>query len=167
MILSCLLTWARSVLWQHIMTRCACVQFTVYEGSAFIYSELHTRTCPKPDQFSSCPPSNFVKIYLILGAPSDLFPQVSPLTLYCNSAVSHTCYIYRPSQSSWFYHLNNIWWGVQTIKFLIMLSSPLLSCPSQHQISSSVPYSWTPSAYVSSSMWETKFLTHTNNRAQL
>ena len=24
--------------------RCACVQFTVYEGTAFTYSELHTRT---------------------------------------------------------------------------------------------------------------------------
>jgi len=40
MILSCPLTWTRSVLWQHIVTCCACVQFTVYEGSAFIYSEL-------------------------------------------------------------------------------------------------------------------------------
>ena len=55
-------TWTRSVLWQHIVTRCACVQFTVYEGIysqlntlsrcgcvqfsvyAFTYSELHTLT---------------------------------------------------------------------------------------------------------------------------
>ena len=62
MILSFRLTWTCSVLWQHIVTRCACVQFTVYEGtvrvcrslllpsytvnynSVFIYSELHTRT---------------------------------------------------------------------------------------------------------------------------
>jgi len=32
MILSCPLTWTRSVLWQHILTRCACIQFTVDEG---------------------------------------------------------------------------------------------------------------------------------------
>ena len=31
MILSCPLTWTRSVLWQHIVTGCVCVQFTVYE----------------------------------------------------------------------------------------------------------------------------------------
>ena len=29
MVLSCPLTWTRSVLWQHILTRCACVYFTV------------------------------------------------------------------------------------------------------------------------------------------
>ena len=84
---------------------------------------------PKPHQFSSSPPSNFLKIYLILGSPSDLFPQVSPVTLYCNHAVPHTCYIPQPSQTSWFYHLNNIWWEVQVIKFLIMLSSPFLCYP--------------------------------------
>jgi len=44
--LSCLLTWTGSVLWQLIVTRSACVQFTVYEGSAFLYSELHTRIAP-------------------------------------------------------------------------------------------------------------------------
>ena len=33
MILSCPLIWTWSVLWQHILTRCACVYFTVYEGS--------------------------------------------------------------------------------------------------------------------------------------
>jgi len=44
MVLLCLLTWTWSVLWQHILTGCACLYFTVYEGSAFIYSELHTRT---------------------------------------------------------------------------------------------------------------------------
>jgi len=33
MVLSCPLIWTWSVLWQHILTRCACVYFTVYEGS--------------------------------------------------------------------------------------------------------------------------------------
>ena len=50
MVLSCPLKWTWSVLWQHIATRCVCVcvcvcvQFTVYEGTVFLYSELHTHT---------------------------------------------------------------------------------------------------------------------------
>jgi hypothetical protein len=32
----------------------------------------------------------------------------------------HTCYMLRSSHSSWFCHPNNIGWGVQNIKFLIM-----------------------------------------------
>jgi hypothetical protein len=31
----------------------------------------------------------------------------------------------RSFHSSWFDHPNNIWWGLQIIKFLIMLFSPL------------------------------------------
>jgi len=49
MILSCLLTWTRSVLWQHIVTRCVCVCVCVRvcvcsSLCAFIYRELHTPT---------------------------------------------------------------------------------------------------------------------------
>jgi hypothetical protein len=36
----------------------------------------------------------------------------------------HTRYMPRPSHSSRFYHLHNIWWGVQIIKLLIMKFSP-------------------------------------------
>jgi len=54
------------------------------------------------------------------------FPRFPHLHSIANYAVSHTCYIPRLSQSSLFYHLNNIWWGVQIIKFHIMLSSWLL-----------------------------------------
>ena len=36
----------------------------------------------------------------------------------------HTCYMPRPPQSSRFYHPNNIWWGVQVIKLLIVWFSP-------------------------------------------
>jgi len=43
MILSCSVMWTWSVLWQNILTRCACVQFTVYEGTAFIYINGHDR----------------------------------------------------------------------------------------------------------------------------
>jgi len=51
MVLSYPLTWSWSVLWQHILTRfvCVCVCVCVVHCigmhcSAFIYSELHTRT---------------------------------------------------------------------------------------------------------------------------
>ena len=37
----------------------------------------------------------------------------------CNSPVSHTCHMPRPSHSSLFDHPNNIWWGVKIIKFPI------------------------------------------------
>jgi hypothetical protein len=33
------------------------------------------------------------------------------------------CYMSRPSHPPWFYHPNNIWWGVQVMKLLIMQSS--------------------------------------------
>jgi hypothetical protein len=29
-----------------------------------------------------------------------------------------------PSQFSWFDHLNDIWWGAQSIKLLVLYSSP-------------------------------------------
>ena len=35
MVLSCPLTWTWSVLWQRILTHCACVQFTVQEGTSY------------------------------------------------------------------------------------------------------------------------------------
>ena len=44
-----------------------------------------------------------------------------------SSPVPHTCYMPRPSQSSWFDHPNNIWWGSQTMK---ILSTPHLSLQS-------------------------------------
>ena len=41
MVLSCPLTWTRSVLWQHILTRCACVWFTVYEGIFYNFNCIY------------------------------------------------------------------------------------------------------------------------------
>jgi hypothetical protein len=38
----------------------------------------------------------------------------------CTSPLPHPRYMPRPPHSSWFDHLNNIWWWVQIIKFLIM-----------------------------------------------
>jgi hypothetical protein len=37
-----------------------------------------------------------------------------------NFPLPHTCYMSRPSHSSRFDHPNNVGWGVQIIKLLIM-----------------------------------------------
>ena len=49
----------------------------------------------------------------------------------------------------------------------VVFSTPLLSCPSQAQISFSAPYSRAPSAYVSLSTWATKFHTHIKQEEKL
>jgi hypothetical protein len=89
--------------------------------------------------------SHFLKthFHLHLGLPSGLV--WSPV---CISPLRHTCYMPRPSHSSWFDHLNNIWWGVQIIKLLILYCSSAL-------------YSWTPSVR------ETKLHTHTQEQEKL
>jgi hypothetical protein len=51
-------------------------------------------------------------------------PHQNPV---CTSPVSHTCHMPHPSHSSWFGHPNNIGWGVQIMKFLIMWS-PTVPC---------------------------------------
>ena len=50
--------------------------------------------------------------HLRLGLPSglSLFPHQNPVHA---SPLPHTRYMPRPSNSSWFYHLHNIGWGVE------------------------------------------------------
>jgi hypothetical protein len=68
-----------------------------------------------------------------------------------------------PPHSSCFDHPNDIWWGVQIIKLLVMQSSPLPSypVPPRPKYLFSAPYFRKASAYVSPSLWATKFHTHT------
>ena len=70
------------------------------------------------------PTSYFLKIHLNIilpsmpGSLSLRFPHQKP---EYTSPLPHTRYMSRPPHSSWFYHPNNIGWGVQTIQLLIML----------------------------------------------
>jgi hypothetical protein len=48
------------------------------------------------------------------------FAQVSSPKPCLHPSSTITCYMPRPSQSSWFEHPNNIMWGIQIIKLLIM-----------------------------------------------
>ena len=81
--------------------------------------------CPEPDKSSPChhPTSSrsilILSSHIRLGLTSCLFPSVfSTKILY--TPVPHTCYMTRPSHYSRFDHANNIWWGGQISKFLIM-----------------------------------------------
>jgi hypothetical protein len=80
----------------------------------------------------------------------------------------HTCYMPRSSHSSRFDHPNNVGWGIQVIKLLIMYFSPLpcYLVPLNPKYFSSAPYCQMPSAYVLPSMWATKFHTHTKEQAK-
>ena len=122
------------------------------------------------------PPSHFLKIHFNIKLPfmpgsskwshSLRFPHQNPV---CTSSHAHTCYMSCSPHSSWFDHLNNIWWQVHIIKLIIIYSSPL-SCylvPLRPKITSSVPYSPTTSAYVPPSMSVTKFHTHIQQQAKL
>ena len=67
-----------------------------------------------------------------------MFPHQNPI---CTFPLPHTCYVPRPSHSSWFDHTNNIWWSVQIMNLLIVRFPPL-PCqlhPSMSQISPQRP----------------------------
>jgi hypothetical protein len=60
--------------------------------------------------------------HLCLDLPNRLFPSGLPIknqNLYMPFP-PHTYYMSRPSHSTRFYHLNNVGWGVQIMKLLIM-----------------------------------------------
>ena len=83
-------------------------------------------TCPypKPDQSSPWPPLHFQKIYLYIIFPT----MIGSSKWYFSLRIPHpnsVCNMPRPSHSSWFDHPNNICWGVQFTKALIMQFSPL------------------------------------------
>ena len=86
---------------------------------------------PKPDQSSPFPPSHFLKVHLNIMLSSTRgsskwslslrFPHRNPVY---NFPLPHKCYMPRPSHSSRLDRPNNIWWGVQIIKILIIKFAP-------------------------------------------
>jgi hypothetical protein len=87
----------------------------------------------------------------------------------CTFLLRCTCYVTHPPQSSWSDHLNNIWWGVHSIKFLVMQSSPLpyYLIPLRPRYLPQHPISWKSSAYLHPSVRATKFHTHIKQQAKL
>ena len=97
--------------------------------NAKVYYHIHKTPPPNPvlSQISRVhkTPSHFLKIHFnisLLTPRSSLWslsfrcPHQIPV---CASHVSHTCHMSCPSLSS-FDHQNNIWWGVQIIKLIII-----------------------------------------------
>ena len=50
------------------------------------------------------------------------FLYVFPSKPFMHLSYLHTCYVSRPSYSSWFDHPNNIWWAVPIMTLFTMLS---------------------------------------------
>ena len=95
--------------------------------TAFTSARHQSLTWASPVNTST---SRFLNIRLNIILPSTLvspkwicslrFPHQNPVYA---SPIPHTRYMLRPSHSPRFYHPNNIGWGVQIIKLLIMYSS--------------------------------------------
>jgi hypothetical protein len=65
------------------------------------------------------PPSHYSKIHFNIIFPTrsrsfkwSLSLRFSHYNRACTSTLLHTCHMPSPSQSSWFYHPNDIWWRV-------------------------------------------------------
>jgi len=82
---------------------------------------------------SPCSLSHFLNIHFKIILPSTRrsskwslsfrFPYQNPA---CTSPLPFMCRIPHPSHSSWFYHPNNIWGGVQVMKLRVFQSSTCL-----------------------------------------
>ena len=104
------------------------------EGSLLHLQEPATCPYPEPDQsrlFSPIPlPAIHFNIILPFTPGSSKwsltlrFPHQNPV---CTSPLPYMGYMPHPSHSSWFGHLNNIWWAVQIIQLFPVTSS--LLCP--------------------------------------
>ena len=92
--------------------------------------EPATCPCPEPDWSNKCPNLTsrrwilILLFHLQLRVSSGLLSSgLTTRDLY--ASLPHTCYMPYPSQSSWLDHPSDIWWGVQSIKLVVMQSSPL------------------------------------------
>jgi hypothetical protein len=109
-----------------------------------VHYRIHKCLPPVPmlSQIKPVHPSSsyFLKIHFSAILPStprsskrSLSPESPHQNPVCTSPLSHACYMPYPSYSSWVDHPNNIWWGLQILKFLFMYSSPLSCCETFNQ----------------------------------
>ena len=92
-------------------------------------------------------------------SPSLKCTHQNPVCIYL---VSHTCYMPRPPHSSWFHHpiIFGKEYRAQSSSICSVLHSRVMLFHFDTNSFLSTLFSNTPSAYVPSSMWDTKFHTH-------
>ena len=94
-------------------------------------------TCPnpQPDQSIPCPSTHFLKVHLNIILPS--VPGSSKWSLSLRFPHQNPVYTFPlpqymlhalPILSFLIDHLNDIWWGVEIVKLLVMWFSPLSYC---------------------------------------
>ena len=124
--------WSR-VLGMLVVPRLA-KKFQAFYGTqrfSTVLKKAATYPSLKADQYSSCPPSflkthfNIIPLSTSGSSKWSLSLRFSHQNPVCTSTLPHKHYMPRPSHSSWFAH-PNIWWGIHSIKRLLM-SSPLSS----------------------------------------
>ena len=85
------------------------------------HNRIHKRPPPVPILSQINPvhasPSHFLKIHFNIILPSTLgsskwSPSLGSPTKILYAPLPHNSHMPRPSHSSWFGHLNNLWWGV-------------------------------------------------------
>ena len=88
------------------------------------FTRAHHLSLSRVRWIQSIPPPHFFKSILILsshlGLPSGLLTSDLPTKILYAPVLSPICATCHILHSSLFEHSNNIWWGVQIIKLLIM-----------------------------------------------
>ena len=114
--------WSRVLLVN--LTGCQPVKkFPAFYGTRMFVTHSQvpaTCPCPEPDKSISRLPIHFLKISFNIILPSrsrsskwSLSLRSPHQNLVSACPVPYTCYMPCLSHSSWFNHLNNIWWGLQ------------------------------------------------------
>ena len=125
-----LTTWNRVLLEKLIVSQLVKKFPTYYGTQRFVpcLQELTIGLYPEPDE---CSPS-LLPYFLNINANIIVTSMLSSSTQswgfppkLCMHFSLHACRMLNPSHPPWVGHPNNIWWGVQVMKLLIMQFSPV------------------------------------------